>query len=693
MRKLLFFICVLNFLASSSFGKPTQNQMVKQTFEQSVKPADPLPATTSAPSSSQGPQRSSPKVSSNSDFPVQIYFDQTENGLILPPLEFEYELSTDGSQLKLGNLIIGDTTFDFRVTSLQKLHPMMKNLLSKEESTKLALFMSWPEPLMASGTLEMIAKNGEVIWKKVISTNEIERWSEQQSQWRKKMAEAGLQKKGSQTLPSSTFAILNIEKVAFPSNTKSSFRFCISSQQVQGSTKFCSQYYGMKKTAQGLNFEKIGLKSKTPRVILNGESAPTKQNVVIETNQITSFYAELINGETYEFIAMPSPLKLTDIVDTDQADVFRIVGYETKPIGKVNLIKKVDEEGGLTKLIGFESTIKDNRQFWETEIQARDSKVYLPGQGGGLFKQRFELTQAPLRQSRVYLHRKTPRGTYIDGIKLEGRKQTWVKVTSDENSAEVDPKDPRHFYWNFKALHRGQINRSYLNVNFQDKTYRSYFELYKGYPREISTRLSAITAAGKGVILGEVAYSQWFEDLFGWTNYYVSRQRWGLTAKYFQSLSQMPVNAAGELGELSATVIDLKFRANPGLWGLDEAVGVIASYQDFTFGTLKSGMIGAGGFWARSMPQVFDNLFNIVPMMRYPKWVDMEFIYYFKPLDSSIELNSTLALNFHGKVFWSDTIYGEAGFGMKRFAFLQTTTAQKAEINAFYGTMGLGMNF
>jgi hypothetical protein len=449
----------------------------------------------------------------------------------------------------------------------------------------------------------------------------------------------------------------------------------------------------LKKTKQGLNFEKIGLKNKTPRVILNGESAPLKQNIVVETNQITSFFAELINGESYEFIAMPSPLKLTDIVDTDQADVIRIVGYDTKPIGNVNLVKKTDEEGGLTKLLGFESTIKDNRQYWETEIQAQDSKVYLPGQGGGLFKQRLEMTWIPLRQARVYLHRKTPRGTYIDGVKLEGRKQAWVKVTSDENSVEVDPKDNRHFYWNFKALHRGQINRAYLNVNFQDKSYRSYIELYKGYPREISTRLSAITVSGKGVVLGEIAYSQWFEDLFGWTNYYISRQRWGLTAKYFQSLSQLPINAAGELGDLSATVIDLKFRASPGLWGRDEAIGLIASHQDFAFGNLKAGMIGAGGFWARSMPLVFDNLFNIVPMMRYPKWVDMEFVYYFKPLESSVELNSTLALNFHGKVLWSDTFYGEAGFGVKRFAFLQTTTAQKAEINAFYGTMGLGMNF
>jgi hypothetical protein len=62
-------------------------------------------------------------------------------------------------------------------------------------------------------------------------------------------------------------------------------------------------------------------------------------------------------------------------------------------------------------------------------------------------------------------------------------------------------------------------------------------------------------------------------------------------------------------------------------------------------------------------------------------------------MDSNVTLNSPMSLNFHGKVLWTESIFGEAGFGMKRYGFSDSVLNQKAELNTFYGTVGLGINF
>jgi hypothetical protein len=144
---------------------------------------------------------------------------------------------------------------------------------------------------------------------------------------------------------------------------------------------------------------------------------------------------------------------------------------------------------------------------------------------------------------------------------------------------------------------------------------------------------------------------------------------------------------------LTSLTADIKYRFTPGVWTRDASMGMMLGYQDLVFGNFKATMAGAGWFWARSMPRVFDNIFNWVPFMRYPKWVDMEVIYYFSSLKSNITLNSPFSVNFHGQILWSKSIFGEAGFGMKRYAFIDKTLNQKAELNTFYGTLGLGIKF
>lgn len=647
---------------------------------------------TSAPA----PERSLLKTAASGTFNKPLYFDQIDNGVILPPMELEYDLSGEGGkELKLGNVTLKESSFFFALAPLGKAHSQLSQVLSSSEAEKVTLLMMWPTGLLSSGTVEMISRTGDVLWRHTFTEKDRLEWQTKLTGWRKSLVAKGVDAKKLQNSGffGSRLGLIDIASYKAPFwNQKESFRFCLTQTVGLSSTKICSQRYGTKSSGNSVLMGKVRADVPTPRVLVNNEEVPLKNTIPVSLETPTSFFAELGSGESYEFVTLPNKMNLMDISDLKNPTLLKIVGFGTLPTGRSVLLNQ-DQSGYFTKLFGFESTIGDTRKFWAATIKKDNPHIYLPGQGGGVFKQRFELSEIPRAQSRIYLHKRTPTGTYIDGIKLEGRKQPVSTVATDQNAVTVDAKDPAIFEWQFRATERGKINRSYLNVEFEGKNYRSYYEIFKGYPRELSGRFTGVASSGDLIVMGEVAYNQWFEDLFGWTNYWASRQRWGVSAKYFQSFNQLKVDTAGTAASISVVTVDLKYRATPGLWGRDESVGPILTYQNVTFDKMKAPMLGVGAFWARSMPRVFDDLFNYLPFMRYPKWVDMEFLYYASSMDSNVTLNSPMSLNFHGKVLWTERIFGEAGFGLKRYGFSDSTLNQKAELNTFYGTVGLGINF
>ncbi|WP_413581942.1 hypothetical protein [Bdellovibrio sp. HCB288] len=643
------------------------------------------------------PQQSLMKSAANKEYPKPMFFDQLDNGVLLPPVELEYDLSIqNGKTLKLGPVFINQSTFNFQIKPLGQAHPQLAKVLSPEQRNSEALIIDWPVELLGSANLEMISRTGNVLWQYEITEVEQKKWSAQTQVWRaslmaQKVPAAELTNAG---FFGSAFAIPNFKAAGSPfGKLNEIFRFCLSHQVGRGYTRLCSQWYGNQKLEDGkIVLGKARVDVTTPRVLLNNQESLMRQSVPAQSEGPTAFFAELATGESYEFLVEPNKLQLMDIADTARPGTLRIVGYETRPIGRSVLLNP-DQYLKITKMFGFESTIGDDRKYWAAALQKDDAKVYLPGKGGGVFKQRFELSVIPRRQARLYLHERTPTGTYNDNIKIFGRKLKDVALNTDQNSVSVEKNAPDEFTWRFKATERGEINRSYMNLNFEGEQYRSYFEIYKGFPRELSARLSVAKSSADFVFMGEVAYNQWFEDLFTWTNYWISRQRWGISAKYFRSMNEIKVSTAGRTAPLDVLTVDLKYRFVPGLWNRDETVGMMASYQNVNFGDLAAPMVGGGIFWARSMPKLFDDLFNLVPLFRYPKWVDVEFIYYAQSMKENVKLNSSMSLNFHGKVLWTDTLFGEAGFGIKRYAFVDSEKNQKAELNTFYGTVGMGLSF
>lgn len=631
------------------------------------------------------------KTTKTAKYMKPMYFETADSGNVLPPPEIEYDLTLDeGKTLQIGNLKINEKTFLFVLKPLGTFNPQLASMLGKEGSEP-ALVMRWPAPLLRAGTLEMISRSGSVLWKYEITPEAVEAYKKQLESWKTSLKGRGVNAKllnGGLFATQFTITGLDDKKAPFRGQNEI-FRFCLTQTEGKAQTRLCSQRYQARSTAKSLIMGKVTAPV-TPRVVVMNENGALKGVVPAPADAPSQFYADLANGESYEFLSQPSKLNLMDLSDTSKPGLLRVSGFGTRPTTP-SIVLNPDRFGSVTKMLGFEPTITDTRKFWAAAMKADDPKLYFPGEGGGVFRQRFELAAIPRAALRPHLSSETPAGTYSDGVTLRGHKQPDSKLSSDQYSVTQDSRDPSLFSWSFKAQEAAEINRSYLTIEHDGKSYKSFFELYRAYANELSGRFTGVLTSGGMVIMAELAYNHWFENWFGWENAWLTKQRWGFSGRYFKSLTQVTVGSGK--ASLDALNLDAKYRFTPGLWTRDESHGAILSYQSVNFETIKAPMLGVGWFWARSMPRALDTLFNYLPLMDYPKWVDMEFIYYASSMSSNVTLGNNFTLNFHGQVLWKKNFFGEAGFGMKTYSFNDTSASRSADLKTFYGTLGMGLKF
>lgn len=633
--------------------------------------AAPVAASVAAPSG----------TTKNKEYTKPLYFDVL-GGADMPAPFIDYSSEEQGSRLKIGPVTIDEKTFTFGLRRLNEVDPAWG------EVGETYFFAKWPQLLFNEAVIELLTRDGNVIWKREVTKLDLLRW--------KKTVIKQLKNPKSPILQYNW--AINFSGASIPlQGLSDGFRFCVVPVLPTAQERLCSQSYVVRQSgAQTL----LGrLKSTvTPRILVNAELAPEKGEVKSEAGMPVRFFAELSTGETLEFSSKPINVSWADVTQLEGRNVYTVVGYDNPPAGNFKIINP-DRYPKWVQALGFQPTIFDPRKFWVIQTKVTEPWLFFQGETGGLFKHPLATSNIPSSKIRIHLSKNTPTGTYQDGVKLKGRRQLTTTLSSTEYGVKV-PANSEEFTWSFKAKNNAKINRSMLLLSDNGHVYKSYFELYKGFSNELSSRLSMILSTSGLILMGEAAYNHWFEDVLGWDNYYLSKQRWGISTKYFQSITKYKVTAYGN-AELKVVNADLKYRLSPGIWTRDETHGLMASYQSFdanlSITKFQVPMLGVGWFWARSMPKIVDEVFSLIPFMDYPKWVDMEFIYYTMSADSSKKLNFNFALNFHGQVLWKDNFFGEAGFGIKRYDLVDTTNSFQRnlgyQLNTLYGTVGLGLKF
>ncbi len=630
------------------------------------------------------------------DYTLPMYFGSDEGKVLLPP-EFEYDMSLNqGRRLRIGPFELNEKNFRVEIKTMAQLHPGLKRILSKSEAEQMIVAMKWPIELFYDGVIEAISRDGEILWRFELTEKVKKAWeaeaaalAEKLSSKKNKTPEPP-QQQGNSKVASASYVFKDLADVPVISKRKQQFRFCFMKSTGLLVNRICTQQYGVKYNGKVPYLATVDVET-SPTVIIQKEQGELKGNIKVPTGSPFSFFAEMATGQSYEFIATPPKLSLMDFAESINTNMIRVVGYDVAPFSKYTVLNP-QQYNSLTIMLGFQATIYDPRRFWMTEFEKANPVLYFPGVGGGVFKQVFNLEDIPQARTRPYLSNRTLPGTYLSEKIIYGRKLAEDKINSAQARMRVNKKNQNVFEWTFAAPKKGEYNRSYVQITHDDKVYSSFHELYRAYANELSLRAGLIAPSG-ATLMGEVAYNHWFESFFGWNNDIFSLQRWGISAKYFSSLSPLSVSGGTSAENLAVLDFDLKYRFAQGLWLRDESTGFMLSYQDVTYAKLSAPMAGVGWFWARSIPQVFDKMFSVLPFMDYPKWVDFEFIYYPSSLKSNITLNNSLSVNFHGQVLWSKSVFGEMGFGVKRFAFSNATTNQNIEINTFYGTLGLGIKF
>ncbi|WP_413576051.1 hypothetical protein ACLVWU_16835 [Bdellovibrio sp. HCB290] len=641
------------FLAMNSSAQTNEQPKNKATKASSA-PAPAVAATTTpapspTPSPSAAPAAEVREAKESDDYTRPLFFAVTEPNVKIKTPVIAYDLQSDkGNSLKIADYV-------FNNDSLQ----------ADVENNELKI--SWDTTIMQTGDLTIIDSFGKELWK--IKVDKSGDWkfnlkSEKGPQWQ----------------------------------SGNHFRFCLRADIDKGFTAMCTQNYGIEINGETIKLDYTKSDTK-PRVIaLNEERKKLKDNIEVAVGAPVGFLATLKSGATYEFMSEPIQPDLWDFIESVNKGAVTFKGALPAPVGDSKVTPRIIY-GAITKTLGFQKTIAEPSDLWEMDVSLNNPRLHFAGKYGGVFTYDLEIKNYPKQKDRLFAHKDVLQGTYST------KEQMRVKVSKDAKVEGLDPldekdKDSDLRTWKFTADQKYQLNKPQLLVSEGDpaksEPHKAYIEIYRGGAGEASVRLSGIsTTQGGSTFVGEFHLQYWFNDLFDWQNNYLSKQRWGVSAKYFTSLADVTATKENDETEkvaLNSTEVDLRYRFSQGLWERDETVGAIVAYEALTIGNQKANKMGAGLFWARSMPKAFDDLLNYIPFMKYPKFVDMEYIQFFSSMDSGTKMGNDFVLNFHGKVLWTNNVFGELGFGIKKYDFTNADESG-ATLSTFYGTVGLGVNF
>lgn len=635
-----------------------------------------------------------------------LFFDPIMNGIQLSQQAIDYDLSNP-LVLKMGPLDLDANAVELHLTRERGEFTEFDFgfEVRKFYTNMYVLSFKWPGEFIPDGQIEIINDQSKTLWRKKVESKDIQEWQElvQSRKPLDKPPELSKEEKRQKLVRprqltfakehfNSNFGLWERNIFEFPIvQIREPFRFCVNRAMDDGRLALCSKRYRLVREG-GRYFLSVVSKDVRPRVLVNDKPVATKGSAIFLDNSTPIKFAALLgNGTYYEFYSSPKSVAIVDMVLNEETGLVEVMGYGYQPMGDV---EKVDRERErFLSFLNFLPTIGMGPDFWRTKYPKDEPYIYIRGNGGAPFKQSFVYDSIPSKKSRAYIDKDSPTTTYDRTVRLEGMTEPGLSVTSKQESSRSLPNNK--FEWNFLAGSRGESSKSSLLVTDKNKTWKASHDIYRGYPREFGLRLTGVVSDQFAMILlGEVAGQWWFEDAFWLNSRLFSKQRWGIATKYFQSVAGFGgKDDSQKLVDIKVANADLKYRLSPGIWGQDPTVGLILSYQKATLEQFNASMLGGGAFWARSMPKWFDVIFNTIPWLRYPKWVDVESIAYVVAGDNKTVLETNFATNFHGKIQWTKAFYGEAGFGIKVFSFKDLSVRKRVGVGLAYGTVGLGYNF
>jgi len=618
---------------------------------------------------------------STNRFSRPLLFAPEDNAVQLLSPQIKWDLAS-GQTLDLGGLIVRSREIGMQIDqrprrSLPRAHRAKRS--PDEMATTLSFF--WPQELLTLGTLNLVTQD-----ERVFMTTKLEK--KFLLDWQSYLQDP----KGRLQLPrASRWGILDFQLSDFAEELKQPFRFCLEEKSELGeSMKICSALY----TISGVSADptKPRLEKTQNReaaaVFVGEENFGTRATVNFSEDKMIELRIRFDDGSSVSFSSQPIDLKLLDVVESPSGETLTLKGQGRRPLGRVTILEVPPNHF-------WSETGVEREVVWQIQVPRDAATIRVPGAWNIPFTYLIEFEKLPRDEERPLIDVKTGSATYSSKAKIPVQLKSGYSFESEETEIE---NSGDQIIWRFKSDQKGKSNRARLRIKSNtdpERVWTAHYHLYRGYPLEMSARLSGIVSADlKTVAMGEIGGAWWFEEIFGWSNDLLSRRRWGVSTRYFQALSDFAFSQDPLIPkDFSVLTADLRYNLIPGIWNRDELFGLSLSAQSAKIAGVQADLYGVGVYWGRSLPRVFDDLLNIVPLFRYPKYVDTEFIFYPLAMSSKITPQASFHLNFRGKVFWSSRLYGELGFGVKTFDFQEPSSLTDVAVSTGYGTFGIGPLF
>ena len=615
------------------------------------------------------------------EFKRPLLFAPDDNGLQPDNPQIKWEMDASGKNINMGGLHLSSNQISIKLDQTKRQgSPIDIRASDKGAPSVINFSFSWPTVLTSAGLVTIESLDKSSTWSLQVTEAMRADWRRKLSRYKSSFLKAHQK---------SQWGITDLPAAALKSfRNGSPFHVCLSKQNSNiEKLRVCSTPYAFQAVSGGT--QALPLKSNQVATVRLKDIAIGKTGLVnTPLGKELALRIDFADGANIEIASQPAALDLLDIVESKDGREIILTGRSNEPLGK----KKIIERPAM--------------HFWSASGVAQDTvwQVVIPKEAPLLrilgafnlpFTFLFRFEKLPTENDRVFIRESATTGAYSDAPVIFGYSPKAGRLESKEISAKKT--DDRRFEWVFYAPIMGARNKSRLSVlgteGDSSSKWVAHHTLYRGYPFEASARLTGVLGSSGGLnILGELSGSAWFETI-GFENDLLSRQRWGLAARYFRTLTAIQSSAGVSVSDFATVNFDLKYNVARGIWNRDQIYGLIGSVESITIAGLNANLGGAGLYWARTMPKILADFADKFPPLDYSKYVDVEFIYYPLAASSDILAGQSFNLNFHGKIFWTPRLYGEAGFGIRRYGFSVPNQNAKIEFSTVYGTLGVGIIF
>jgi hypothetical protein len=479
---------------------------------------------------------------------------------------------------------------------------------------------------------------------------------------------------------------------------KEPFQICLDQKYESAYVKACSDKIVYKEN----QFQRTSLDKDVAKVIFNGKKSPKNAQISLD-KKMPSLQLEIIFRSGFEILVRDKvrELELRNVaIDPVEKSLSVISGD-----GSVRPVKLTLKD----KLFSFieEKNYFRNKYNTETDwpLDLEDAEMefapYLSGASTQLFGLILPNVPPPFQ---FKLNENHAIATYKDRVELKGTKAESEVLAARVKNELFIHQNNKEFLWNFPAPKKAEINQNYISLQHKGKDHYFSKRIFRAHQSSISAAAALSTSTTLDIVPGfNFAAEHWFEEIWGTSSW--SFQRWGISANLYNTDSQgfRPNDDTDERVSVLPINVELMFRLTPGVRPVQSSFGLGLRYLSFQLyrsqgEDIQNGFVGIGAFWHTAPQKIIDDIFNIVPFFRYPKWMEVS-LYYYPFIIGPDQIGFSFSWQARGRLFFSKRWFLDASFNVNAISFErakisgQTAGADSFTIGTAHGTIGLGAFF